>query len=846
MKFSICTVFSRVVLGFLMVVACSSIANAQANSPYRQLNTAKNLQVADTISGVNLGLSVVNPLAQHGHLSISIITPGGGSNPYVYRVVYTPDPGFMGTDTFAIEYNYYGSYPYLTYRGFRVSVYPSSLLLKEDYSTTTTGTPVLVNVLANDHSSEGGLVLTEVPGATHGTATLSGGQVLFTPEAGYTGPASFNYTVCDAIGHCKTGYATVGIHATAIPYNDSLQVFTAKNTTLSFPLLHSGYSMFQAPAHGVVAIPGGQSFCYTPDYNFSGDDQFILVNNNYAAPVYKTIKVSTFHTPAQNLMAIEDNVFTPKNRPITFNVRHNDIGNLLVKGWIVPNSLPGTISATTSGGNVTFTPNPGFKGVATFYYKLGNSNIPDLEIGTINVLVGNLPPSAGVFELTTPKNTPLVIDYKLPFNGFQFTVTDAPAHGTCSYYPGFSTQTYAGQTVSGYNLLVYTPSQGYVGADEFEVNYCIPFNGDCESIKVVVNTTQILSTTGPYCISSDCVWAGDANNDGIVNNKDLLPIGYFMGTEGLTRPGASLEWYGQFGTDWNNPYTSLPLDLKHSDTDGSGLVETADTLSIGLFYGQTSKLTPHTPATSKGLPFFLEFLTPPDPQPGDLVEVEVSLGNADYPVTNLYGFTFDVTLSPLLVDSAFNMTFYDHSWLNSNAPYLTLDKRPRQGRLETAFTRTNGLSASGQGKIGKFEFIIIDVIQGVRPESANQVIDPFLITIEGNTLNGEGQTSPIYTGEISMPVKSRTAPNTTRTDLAENLRIYPSPASDQLQLHLNGSDLMEEVLITDLTGKLLWRSADQLHTEHTQVDLSGFPNGLYVAVARTQNGQIVRKFEVLK
>ena len=97
-----------------------------------------------------------------------------------------------------------------------------------------------------------------------------------------------------------------------------------------------------------------------------------------------------------------------------------------------------------------------------------------------------------------------------------------------------------------------------------------------------------------------------------------------------------------------------------------------------------------------------------------------------------------------------------------------------------------------------------------------------------------------------MPVKSRTAPNTTRTDLAENLRIYPSPASDQLQLHLNGSDLMEEVLITDLTGKLLWRSADQLHTEHTQVDLSGFPNGLYVAVARTQNGQIVRKFEVLK
>lgn len=41
-------------------------------------------------------------------------------------------------------------------------------------------------------------------------------------------------------------------------------------------------------------------------------------------------------------MAMDDVVHTPKGQAITFNVRHNDIGNLLVKGWITPGNLPGT------------------------------------------------------------------------------------------------------------------------------------------------------------------------------------------------------------------------------------------------------------------------------------------------------------------------------------------------------------------------------------------------------------------------------------------------------------------------------------------------------------------------
>lgn len=62
--------------------------------------------------------------------------------------------------------------------------------------------------------------------------------------------------------------------------------------------------------------------------------------------------------------------------------------------------------------------------------------VPDLEITAVNVVVGNQNPSASTFDSTTPKETPLVINYKIPFPGFNFTVTDAPYMVPAPIIPG--------------------------------------------------------------------------------------------------------------------------------------------------------------------------------------------------------------------------------------------------------------------------------------------------------------------------------------------------------------------------------------------------------------------------
>jgi Ca2+-binding RTX toxin-like protein len=82
-------------------------------------------------------------------------------------------------------------------------------------NTTFTLTPA--DLLGNDTDADHDtLTITAVSGATHGTVNLtSGGNIVFTPDAGYAGPASFIYTIADPSG--ATTFATVNLTLTLPP-----------------------------------------------------------------------------------------------------------------------------------------------------------------------------------------------------------------------------------------------------------------------------------------------------------------------------------------------------------------------------------------------------------------------------------------------------------------------------------------------------------------------------------------------------------------------------------------------------------------------------------------------------
>ena len=73
------------------------------------------------------------------------------------------------------------------------------LVTRDDDETTTAATPVLIDVLANDYheSPFKNPQIASISPPGHGTAALSGEEILYTPEAGFLGIDSFTYTLSD-------------------------------------------------------------------------------------------------------------------------------------------------------------------------------------------------------------------------------------------------------------------------------------------------------------------------------------------------------------------------------------------------------------------------------------------------------------------------------------------------------------------------------------------------------------------------------------------------------------------------------------------------------------------------
>lgn len=72
------------------------------------------------------------------------------------------------------------------------------------------------------------------------------------------------------------------------------------------------------------------------------------------------------------------------------------------------------------------------------------------------------------------------------------------------------------------------------------------------------------------------VWPGDADDNGIVDNNDLLPIGLAYGEVGFSRCNFSNDWKAIYSQDWTDTLPS-GTNYKHTDCNGNGIINADDT-----------------------------------------------------------------------------------------------------------------------------------------------------------------------------------------------------------------------------------------------------------------------------
>ena len=202
---------------------------------------------------------------------------------------YTPPAGFTGIATFGytvwdgIEYSDIG----YTDGNATVTVLVTASIntapvAVEDFATTTVGTSIWIDVLANDSDADGDpLSVTDIFAMSNASATIQGDGVWFTPDAGFIGIVGFNYEVSDGLGGTAIALVTVTV-ATSIntpPVGGDDFATTTEGTPVWIDVLANDSDADGDPLQvqniiGAYASLSGNGIKYERPVGFTGTDTF--------------------------------------------------------------------------------------------------------------------------------------------------------------------------------------------------------------------------------------------------------------------------------------------------------------------------------------------------------------------------------------------------------------------------------------------------------------------------------------------------------------------------------------------------------------------------------------------
>lgn len=427
---------------------------------------------------------------------------------------------------------------------------PLSAIAEDSGNRTITIASLLANDTRGGGTDENGQSLTmiSVGSAVGGTVSISGTDVIFSPTLNFNGAASFSYTVQDngttnGVADPKTANASVSF--TVTPVNDApvatadLLYSTVEDTTLTINAAAGVLSNDNDvdgdtltaiklsdpnPAAGTLsAFNANGSFTFVPATDFVGIAEFTYKANDGQADsntVTVRITITEFNDP-------------PTAGNFTFNTNEDTLLVVNTPGLVGaptndPEGSPLTVSivqgpttgALTNNGNGSFSYQPASNasGTVTFTYRVndGFQNSTNIGTVTINVIEQNDNPTAvNDGSLANPlvaiKNSVSTPFINQPFNVLA-NDSIAPDVGETISITAVQSPTAAGGTVTigtGGNVL-YTPLQGYEGADQF--TYTITDSrGGMATATVFLNVVNFIPTdiTGLVFV--------DGNNNGTQN-----------------------------------------------------------------------------------------------------------------------------------------------------------------------------------------------------------------------------------------------------------------------------------------------------------------------------------------
>ncbi|UMY66600.1 MULTISPECIES: Ig-like domain-containing protein [unclassified Flavobacterium] len=260
-------------------------------------------------------ISILSP-AQHGEVAIEgNMTPAPDDD----TILYVPDPGFAGEDSFVYTVTLVGGTTYSATVSIIVVGDAGGPVANPDNFWGSEDTPMILDILANDSfgsEGPGTFVLGELQNGS--TAVIlqndtpndpTDDTILYTPGPNFNGVDVFNYTITSAFGDASTTEVsiTVAPDISEGPFAMDDLVNTNIDTPVEIIMLMNDslggndlpvVSIAQPPSNGVVTLntfdtpyANDDTFTYTPNSGFVGTDTFLYAITDITGSAYATVTV---------------------------------------------------------------------------------------------------------------------------------------------------------------------------------------------------------------------------------------------------------------------------------------------------------------------------------------------------------------------------------------------------------------------------------------------------------------------------------------------------------------------------------------------------------------------------
>ena len=398
-------------------------------------NSSGNI-ITPSITGSATSISIVSAPV-HGSATVSGLT-----------VIYTPTAGYNGSDSIGVTATGPGGSS--TAATLTITVIPPAPVASASSTNVTANTssnlitPVVTGVATS---------LAISSSAAHGVVVIAGMNVKYTPNTGYSGPDSFEFTATGPGGVSNSASISINVIAAAVPptaSNSAQSVAANSSNNVLSPTIGgviTGLSILTPPAHGTAATSSLQ-FIYTPSAGFVGTDTIVF---NASGPSGTSTNAEITITVLPPAPVARSSNITVQANSINFSITPDIEGTATSLNVMTP---PNHGNVTSSGISFNYTPANGFAGNDSFTFTAigpGGTSVP----ATIGISVFAPAPSISFADINVPSNSGSVTVIPT-INGIvsSLSLSTPPSHGTAQIL---------GQTVS------YTPTAGYSGPDNFAV-----------------------------------------------------------------------------------------------------------------------------------------------------------------------------------------------------------------------------------------------------------------------------------------------------------------------------------------------------------------------------------------